>query len=413
MSSQFRIRFPGAAHPVAPPWVPQRPPDVWTLTEVVKHVKTAMMIELTTIPLYLYAAYSIDITSSNLAPNTLAAGQDTRKKILGVVVQEMLHLALSGNLLCALDGTTELYDFQIIPQFPGTILYEKVEMNLNRADQANLTDFKEIEQPVDPNQFRVSALNALASSPGVLPEYRSIGEFYENLKQGLATLTDDHLKHNPDYQFTPQEWPHLSGMAVINDQTIAQDSLELIIEQGEGGPETKDSHYSTYSQLSSQPPSWNLFNVRKNPKTVDYKGLGTPPNFAYKLSLAFDAGYCYLLQNIQRVWGRGGNDPDLHKKLAGNMVSIMRYVMPPLADILVHQPLTPSSSEVAAPCFNYYPFKEDGEPDTPLEPEDLQLAFVNLLMEAATLATQSSQTTQYVQTLGSLSVTVKALTPRP
>ena len=33
----------------------------WTLSKVVQHVKTAMLIELTTIPLYLYAAYSIDV----------------------------------------------------------------------------------------------------------------------------------------------------------------------------------------------------------------------------------------------------------------------------------------------------------------------------------------------------------------
>ena len=56
----------------------------------------------------------------------------------------MLHLALSGNLLCALDGVIELYDFRVIPQLPGSILYEKVEMDLNRADQANLTLFKEV-----------------------------------------------------------------------------------------------------------------------------------------------------------------------------------------------------------------------------------------------------------------------------
>ena len=41
----------------------------------------------------------------------------------------MLHLSLAGNLLCSLDGYMDLYDFPIVLQFPGTILFEEVELN--------------------------------------------------------------------------------------------------------------------------------------------------------------------------------------------------------------------------------------------------------------------------------------------
>lgn len=75
-------------------------------------------------------------------------------------------------------------------------------------------------------------------------------------------------------------------MVVINDQKVAQDTLELIVEQGEGGPEVKDSHFSIFSQLSAKPPTWTLFDVPKNPKTIDYKGLGTPKDFPYKVSIS-------------------------------------------------------------------------------------------------------------------------------
>ena len=65
-----------------------------------------------------------------------------------VQVQEMLHLSLAGNRLCslALDGYMDLYDFPIFPQFPGTILFEEVELNLDWASQENLICFKEVWQ---------------------------------------------------------------------------------------------------------------------------------------------------------------------------------------------------------------------------------------------------------------------------
>ena len=64
--------------------------------------------------------------------------------IADVVLQEMLHLSLAGNVLCSLDGYMDLYDFPIVPQFPGTILFEEVELNLDRASQENLMYFKEV-----------------------------------------------------------------------------------------------------------------------------------------------------------------------------------------------------------------------------------------------------------------------------
>jgi len=73
-------------------------------------VKTGMIIELSTIPLYLYAMYSIKDKDSE-------AGIYARNKIRGVFRQEMLHLAAAGNLLSALEGSLDPYDFDVIPPF--------------------------------------------------------------------------------------------------------------------------------------------------------------------------------------------------------------------------------------------------------------------------------------------------------
>ena len=51
---------------------PKGPPVAWTLDVLKNHLQTAMLVELYTIPLYLFAAYSIT-SSSN----------DAAKKIIG------------------------------------------------------------------------------------------------------------------------------------------------------------------------------------------------------------------------------------------------------------------------------------------------------------------------------------------
>lgn len=90
----------------------------------------------------------------------------------------------------------------------------------------------------------------------------------------------------------------------------------------------------------------------------------------------------------------------------------MGSTLRPLADILVHQPLA-AGGKVAAPCFNYYPYKENGEPDMPLEPEDLYSALLELVAEAAALAAQDPSTQKYVQQLKDIATTITPLTPRP
>lgn len=56
----------------------------------------------------------------------------------------MLHLALAGNILCALGGTQPLYDESFIPKYPSCILFDKIEMELRPADKRNLECFLKV-----------------------------------------------------------------------------------------------------------------------------------------------------------------------------------------------------------------------------------------------------------------------------
>ena len=70
---------------------------ITTPEELRQHLALAVQVELTTVPPYLYALYSIEDQTSEAA-----------RLIKSVVAEEMLHAALVANLLVAVGGATRL-----------------------------------------------------------------------------------------------------------------------------------------------------------------------------------------------------------------------------------------------------------------------------------------------------------------
>jgi len=220
----------------------------------------------------------------------------------------------------------------------------------------------------------------------IIQDYHSIGEFYDKTKEGLATLPESDFTNNPDLQFTEKDFNYDGELIAIKTKSDAEDKLNLIVQQGEGSGDPNfgtPSHYVTFRDLAEKASTWELYSVRKNPKTVDYKGLGNPKDYAYRLSLTFDASYCYLLQNIQRVWAKGG--AALHVRLVGNIRNLMFSILSTLSNLLIQQKLT-GDNDLAAPCFNYFPLSDDGKPLPPLEPKVLQSEALRLANEALEIA---------------------------
>lgn len=56
----------------------------------------------------------------------------------------MLHLALAGNMLCALDGRQLLYSQAFMPTYPSEILFDKIRMQLAPANKENLECFLKV-----------------------------------------------------------------------------------------------------------------------------------------------------------------------------------------------------------------------------------------------------------------------------
>ncbi|PIL22475.1 hypothetical protein GSI_15163 [Ganoderma sinense ZZ0214-1] len=115
---------------MSPPFTPVFGiPGEWTKGALIEHVKTGMQVKLGTLPIYFCALYSIKLKRDNGQ-----WGSKARANILAVAEQEMLHLALAGNMLRALDGKQLLYDESFMPKYPSQILYDKIDMELRPAD---------------------------------------------------------------------------------------------------------------------------------------------------------------------------------------------------------------------------------------------------------------------------------------
>ncbi|KDQ52191.1 hypothetical protein JAAARDRAFT_491778 [Jaapia argillacea MUCL 33604] len=345
---------------------------------LVQMLEQAIRVELSTIPLYLYSMYSIK--QDNGGPGTQA-----RAQIAVVVHQEMLHLALAGNLLTAVDEGPILYDESVVPKYgPGcTILYSKIPLILERCEKSNLECFIKIEAPYEaPPKLSAEDESAdlaprgrgeMKIQLGELEQYNSIGEFYRDLEKKIKQTGRYIRFRNYNKQFSGVDFFD-AMMTRVKNQDTAYTALQTIIGQGEGAVGNEEAHYQMFLDLYRKRTDWTCWPVVESPTNEMYKNHP----LILQLSLAFDAAYCYLLTTIEKTWQV--EDPIVRRKLIGNNHAIMIDILNPISNILVQQELNDDKKENAAPTFSFYPTHAHG--DTDLAAEELLKAIKDHLTAA-------------------------------
>ncbi|KAH7909834.1 ferritin-like-domain-containing protein [Hygrophoropsis aurantiaca] len=332
--------------------------------QIIEKLHIAIAVELSTIPLYLYSMYSIKKDNG--------AGTAARAKIAVVVHQEMLHLALAGNLLVSLKEGPDLYsDIQYIPNYANgpTILDTKIPLTLEPCGKTNLERFISIEAPYqdlpqkaegdEEHADMVDKSFVLMSlpdkEPNTLKGCKSIGLFYDKLEEDIKKC--EHVKFgNHALQFSSTDF--FSGQMIrVVDQKSAHEALKIIVDQGEGSVDVDQAHYQMFLDLYMKPMGWTCWPVPTKPTTSAYKS--NP--LAHELALASNAAFCYLLITIQKIWKVG--DPVLRRSLMSSIHAIMVDVMNPLADFMVQCKWTDDHN--TGPPFEHYKTKA-GEELTPL-----------------------------------------------
>jgi hypothetical protein len=206
------------------------------LQAVLTALQSAIELEHATIPVYLYALYSLDETKN----------AEIAEIIDSVVVEEMLHMTLSSNILNALGGAPVIDSASFIPTFPGPLpggVQSDLTVNLAPFSMNQLATFLQIEQPENPLNFKALAVD----------DTITIGQFYTAISDAIAALGDSVFVDPPRNQVGPDlMW----GSVVVTNVATAQQAIQTIVDQGEGtttSPEETPggayAHYYRFMQI--------------------------------------------------------------------------------------------------------------------------------------------------------------------
>lgn len=343
---------------------------ITTVEELRVHLYHAAQLELSTIPLYLYAAYSIKTQSySQWAP-----GVSALRAVRSVVIEEMLHLALVRNLMVAVGGADEIrfYDADFIPTYPSPMLHRIPELMLQLEPCS-----KDLMQRI----FMPLELPQKTDAPPEPDRYHTIGQFYAAIKDGFERLAAPSLfaANRPELQYYSGYWNQDGGGSpvVVCDLTSALAAITTVVEQGEGVDPDRAlvpldpihptpglnelSHYAKFRRIAEGidgiGETWPL---PTNPRTSEFQGS------TRKLAELFNAAYSYVLCMIDAIYhsSRESRAVGHHSERYGlerTLMSAMGGILFPIADLLVRLPAEKEGGLSAAPTFEFYPF-DSGAP---------------------------------------------------
>lgn len=353
-------------------------PNPFTIENLREHLRVAMTLELSTIPPYLCALYSIE-TGDKMQPNNQEEFGDNLEVtyiIRSVMMEEMLHFSLVGNILNAVGGEVKINHKEYVPEYPTVMPHSDgaFEISLQKFSKSALQTFLRIEEP---------------TPAGTLPKidnYETIGQFYQGIillmealecpecKRGLKG-SDQCLKNcmdnkdkktiftgDPALQVDEKYYYGAGDESIIpvTDLASAKKAIEIIMEQGEGTEhsiyednkevtdEIRDlAHYFKFKEIyeeqryaecqlnpREQPQGTKMavkydkvHNMMMNPKTEDFVS-----DELKQLSHEFNAMYRQLLDNLQAAF-TGEQDQlipavrDMYK-LKYKAVELMRNPIP-------------------------------------------------------------------------------------
>jgi hypothetical protein len=213
------------------------------LEELFPLVQNAIELEHATIPPYLTAMFS-------LKPNT---EQEIWNIIHSIVIEEMMHMTISSNILNSLGGSPDINNPKFVPEYPGPLpmgIGDGLIVGLAKYSKEQVKNvFMEIEEPENPLDLEVKPMLKSA-----VPEFHTIGEFYDALKQKIDEIAPDVLPGDPAKQVTSGFFSPELLFPIIKKQD-ALNAIDIIVEQGEGTStspvdfEGEIAHYYKFEEL--------------------------------------------------------------------------------------------------------------------------------------------------------------------
>jgi hypothetical protein len=255
-------------------------------------LQTAFELEWSTIAPYMVAILSMKGTANREAANL----------IRGVMMEEMLHMALLANVLNAVGGTVHIGPDNI-PSYPQKFFQKRrFELDLAPFSKDNIETFMKIEEP----------------ETSVTEFYRSIIALLEELDADGGLVTGD-----PSRQlFDDYYWGAGNQIIPVTDLDSAKKALAIVMDKGEGagqhppftpGDPLRMAHYYRIAEIHyqrryapsddpSKPPTGQavpvdyaeVHPIKVNPKASDYpRGSKLA-----RLNDAFNSRYTMMLRQL-------------------------------------------------------------------------------------------------------------------
>lgn len=271
---------------------------ITSLVDLQAALQLAMQLEFATIPPYLCGQWSID---SNQDPGGVG------DMIQNIVVQEMFHFALAGNMLTAIGGTPNIANAGFVPTYPTNVLPggipQKLPVDLQPLSPNQLQVFMQIEYP----EFPPVAL-VLASPPA------TIGAFYDAIATGFATVNPAIVPNAKSVKM--REAVPITSIA---DALAAIARIKAEGEGTRGSPDqppadgTQFAHYYVFKQIfvgKTLVNNGGVFSFTGPaipfPKVFNFSQSNVTPS----PSIPFNQALSQLLTGLQTCWV-SGQRPDI------------------------------------------------------------------------------------------------------
>ncbi len=214
---------------------------------------------------YLFAEFSLkDGVADGLTAEQADAVDRWRKKLRGIAIEEMLHIALVANLKSAI-GVAPAFGRPNFPQRSG-YFPTGLQLDLLPFGEQALDHFLFLERPE--GMERQDAAEFVTTAPPrdpvdeseTLPrgqEFATVGHLYRGIADGLRALSSRLGERalfvgSPRAQATPElfHWPQL---VAVGDLESALAAVEEIIEQGEGARgDWNEAHYGRFLSVRQE-----------------------------------------------------------------------------------------------------------------------------------------------------------------
>jgi len=339
-----------------------------------EQLQAAFLLELSTLPAYLSALFSIKPGKNGEAAEIIHS----------VIMEEMLHMTMAGNLMSSIGGQIELSQ-KTVPAYPFNLEFKgkkfkdrDFEVNLEVFGKDAIETFMKIEMPSDIAEIQAKKYTGKTQTvvPGI-----SIGEFYAAVEKNLADLCAQYSEKKvfsgkKNIQVSENYyWAGGGKPIVITNLKKAKQAVEVVVAQGEGatsktifdedhkifGQRPDVAHYFKFAEIfyarkykpqdhPLKPPTGKkieidyreVYPIKKNATSEDYKDH--PELFA--LNTRFNKAYTLMLIQIQE--GFTGHPENLYTAIINGMHSLSG-----IAREMVIMPIKGNSKFHGTPTFEW------------------------------------------------------------